>query len=81
MCTLLCPAVAESICGINSTVETGNPKATLLALKGYAACIRSITDDCAETYVEKLTEARKEKAEFGECVCVCVCVCVCKSSV
>ena len=58
--------VAESICAINSSVEGGNPKQALLALKGYAACIRSITDECAETYVEKLAAARQEKVEAGE---------------
>ena len=58
--------MAESICAINSTVETGDPKATLMALKSYAACVRSITDDCAETYVEKLAAARQEKVESGE---------------
>ena len=44
----------------------GDAAATLVALKAAPVGIRSITDNCAETYQEKLSEARQKKVESGK---------------
>lgn len=53
--------LAQSVCAINSAVESGNAPTTLEALKSPAAGLRSITDECADTYHLKLTESQAEK--------------------
>ena len=57
--------MAKAIYSINSAVASGDPSATLEALKTPTAGIRSITEECAETYVEKLAAARQEKVDAG----------------
>lgn len=61
--------VAEAISAINSAVTLDDPSATMEALKGPPAEIRSITDECVETYVEKLAAARQEKVDTGRGGC------------
>ena len=64
MCTHT--TVAQAVCGINESLLAGEAAATLVSLKAAPVGIRSITDDCAATYQEKLSEARQQKAEAGE---------------
>lgn len=59
-------AVAQAVCSINESISGGDASATLTSLKASSVGIRSITDDCAATYQEKLAEAKKLKAESGE---------------
>ncbi len=66
--------MAQSIAAINQALESDDPAATLEALRAPAAAVRSVTDECAETYHEKLALARQEKVEAGESQCVDVLV-------
>ena len=59
-------AVAQAVCSINESISGGDATATLASLKSAPVGIRSITDNCAATYQEKLTEAKQQKAESGE---------------
>ena len=70
---------------INKSVVEGSPEEVLSALKAPVAGIRSITDECADTYQEKLRTARAEKGEKCKCSHQCMyqpayvyhlCVCV-----
>ena len=58
--------VARAVCSINECVGGGDAEATLVSLKASLVGIRSITDECAATYQEKLSEARQRKAESGK---------------
>ena len=58
--------VAQAVCSINESLLAGDAAATLVALKAPAVGIRSITDSCADTYQEKLSEARQKKAASGK---------------
>ena len=58
--------VVKAVSDINKTVVEGTPEELLVALKSPVASIRSITDECAVTYQEKLREARDNKAEKCE---------------
>ena len=59
-------AVAVAVAAINkAAVEAGSGE-LLEALKASATALRSLTDDCADSYQEKLREARDEKAARGE---------------
>ena len=75
-------ADAEAVSAINRAVESSDPAATLEAIKAPTVSIRSITDECTETYLERLREARQEKVDSGEgpqrvtCDCMCMCVLV-----
>lgn len=59
--------MAEAISAINGAVTQGDPSTVMEALKAAPAGIRSITEECAETYVEKLAAARQEKIDTGMC--------------
>lgn len=61
--------VAEAICAINKAVESDDSSATVTALKASSAGIRSITDECAQAYTEKLAAARQLKVDSGTCLC------------
>ena len=54
------------MCSINAAVMGDDEATTLASLKAASVGIRSITDDCAATYQEKLSEAREKKAESGK---------------
>jgi hypothetical protein len=59
--------LVASVSAINKSVVEGSPEEVLSALKAPVAGIRSITDECADTYQEKLRTARAEKGEkLGE---------------
>ena len=58
--------VAQAVCSINESISGGDAAATLSSLKSAPVGIRSITDDCAATYQEKLAEAKQQKAESGK---------------
>jgi len=58
-------AVVKAVSAINAAVDGGDPESTLEALKAPPASIRSITEECAQTYQEKLLQARQEKMEAG----------------
>ncbi len=64
---------AQAVSSINRAVESNDPAATLEAIKAPTTNIRSITDSCTDTYLEKLSAARQEKVDKGVCVCM-VCV-------
>ena len=57
--------VVKAVSAINAAVDGGDPESTLDALKAPQASIRSITEECAQTYQEKLLQARQEKVEAG----------------
>ena len=59
--------VVKAVSDINKTVVEGTPEELLVALKTPVAGIRSITDECAVTYQEKLKGAREDKARKCEC--------------
>ena len=59
-------AVAQAVCSINECISGGEAAATLSALKAAPVGIRSIHDECAATYQEKLAEARQKKADSGK---------------
>lgn len=50
---------------INRALENDDPASTLEAIKEPTISIRSITDNCTESYHEKLRAARQEKVEKG----------------
>ena len=54
------------MCSINESISGGDAAATLSSLKSAPVGIRSITDDCAATYQEKLAEAKQQKLESSE---------------
>lgn len=58
--------MVEAICAINASLATADSMATLQSLKNPSAGIRSITDDCAEAYLEKLVAAKQYKIDTGE---------------
>ena len=62
-------AVVEAIAAINSAAASGDQGATMTALQTPAAGIRSLTEECAQAYTEKLAAARQEKVDSagGEC--------------
>ena len=57
--------VVKAVSSINSAVDAGDPQVTLEALKAPAAKVRSITDECVETYHEELSHAKQEKLDAG----------------
>lgn len=55
---------AQAIHRINVALASGEDSAaTLEALKSSTLALRSITDECSDTYRTKLMEAQKKKAE------------------
>ena len=60
--------VARAVCSINASIMAGDAVATLVALKATPVGICSITDECAATYQEKLSETKQQKAEMGKMV-------------
>ena len=64
---------AQAVSSINRAVESNHPAATLEAIKAPTTNIRSITDSCTDTYLEKLSAARQEKVDKGEYVWCVVC--------
>lgn len=58
--------MVEAISAINSAVVASDATSSLTALKAGPAGIHSITDECADSYVEKLAAARQEKVDNGE---------------
>ena len=59
-------AVAQAVCSINECISGDDAAATLSCLKATPVGIRSITEECAATYQEKLAEAWQKKAESGK---------------
>ncbi len=57
--------MAEAINAINVGVSSGDSSSTLRALQSPSAGIRSITDECAEAYHQKLEAARQNKIDSG----------------
>lgn len=57
--------MAKAICSINSSLEETDSSVTLASLKHSKVSLRSITDDCAQEYLNKLAEAREEKISKG----------------
>ena len=57
--------MVKAVSAINAAVDGGDPESTLETLKAPPASIRSITEECAESYQEKLLQARQEKMEAG----------------
>ena len=58
--------VVEAICAINTAVVSGDSLAILRSLTVSSAGVRSITDECAQTYLEKLAAAKQHKIDTGE---------------
>ena len=48
------------VCTINSSLATSDPATTLASLKAPELALRSITDECANTYHEKLAATRND---------------------
>lgn len=57
--------VARAVSGINSAVSANDASATMEAIKAPQVVIRSITDECTDTYLEKLRTAVQEKIDNG----------------
>lgn len=55
-------SVAKMICSINDSLKSDDSEATLNELKSHDLALRSITDECCQTYHEKLAAARNEKS-------------------
>lgn len=53
--------MARVICTINDNLDTSDSATTLGSLKAPELALRSITDECADTYQEKLAAARNDK--------------------
>lgn len=68
LCTVIFPvhAVVTAISAINGAVVGCDPVVTMATLNAPAAAIRSITDECAAAYNEKLAAARQDKLDSGE---------------
>lgn len=64
--------MVEAIAAINSSAASGDPAATLTALKMPAAGIRSLSEDCAGSYTEKLAAARQDKVDSGKSMVGCI---------
>lgn len=66
--------MAEAVHHINSVVEEQDGGSDILtALKDPSLAMRSVTDECADTYREKLAVAKTTKQEqLGKCVTECV---------
>lgn len=58
--------MVEAISAINSAAASGDTAATMAALKAPAASVRSVTEECAESYTEKLAAARQHKVDSGK---------------
>ena len=59
-------AVAKAVSAINKAVVEAGPGELLVVLKSPAPALRSLTDECAESYQSKLGEAVEEKRARGE---------------
>lgn len=57
--------VAKAVSTINAVVDGGDPEPLMEALTAPSAGIRSVTAECAESYQEKLSQAKQEKVEAG----------------
>ena len=57
--------MAKSVVEINSSLEGSDPAITLEVLKQPQVCLRSITDECAQEYHQKLCVAKEEKKTGG----------------
>ena len=57
--------VVKAVSTINAAIDSGDPEPLMEALTAPAAGIRSITAECAESYQEKLSQAKQEKVEAG----------------
>ncbi|XP_078531351.1 ras GTPase-activating-like protein IQGAP2 isoform X2 [Lissotriton helveticus] len=53
------------IAEVNLALEKGDPEQTLVALQSPHPALRGVIPECTETYYEKLTEAKRRKAEDG----------------
>ena len=53
--------MARVVCTINDNLATSDVATTLGSLKAPELALRSITDECADTYHEKLAAARNDK--------------------
>lgn len=53
------------IAEVNLALEKGDPEQTLVALQSPNPALRGVIPECTETYHEKLTEAKRRKAEEG----------------
>ena len=62
--------VAKAVHDINETVRSSESASTLTALKSSELSLRSITDECSETYHEKLLQARDGKTSGTVNFCV-----------
>ncbi|XP_069079697.1 ras GTPase-activating-like protein IQGAP2 isoform X1 [Pleurodeles waltl] len=54
------------IAEVNLALEEGDPQQTLAALQSPNPALRGVIPECTEAYHEKLTEAKRLKAEEGE---------------
>ena len=59
-------AVAKAVSAINKAVVEAGPGEVLAVLKSPAPAVRSLTDECAQSYQSKLREAVEEKKARGE---------------
>ena len=57
--------MAKAVSTINAVVDGGDPEPLMEALTAPSAGIRSVTAECAESYQEKLSQAKQEKVEAG----------------
>ena len=57
--------VVKAVSTINAAIDSEDPEPLMEALTAPAAGIRSITAECAESYQEKLSQAKQEKVEAG----------------
>ena len=58
--------MAKAVSAINKAVVEAGPGELLVVLKSPAPALRSLTDECAESYQSKLREAGEEKRARGE---------------
>ena len=58
--------MAKAVSTINKAVVGASSGELLVALKSPAPALRSLTDECAESYQSKLREAVEEKRGRGE---------------
>ena len=58
--------VAKAVHEINEMVKSSDSASTLTALKSSDLMLRSITEECSDTYHEKLSQAKSEKSTSKE---------------
>ena len=58
--------MAKAVHEINEMVKSSDSASTLAALKSSDLMLRSITEECSDTYHEKLSQAKSEKSTSKE---------------